>query len=154
MAAHADLADFLQQTVVLTPFQLERALKDESPNIRCNMAQRFSDQLTPEQIERCLTDGDGEVRAAFASGCFQPTPEQIERGLTDDFEEVRYWFVMNENVELSPEQIQRGLKDEYPLVPLEIASRYNCDLIDVPTLGPMFEKMFEINGTKVRDKMR
>lgn len=134
-----------------TPFQLEHALKDTNPVIRCNMANRFSDQFTPEQMERGLTDENGEVRAAFASVCYQPTPEQLERGLTDEFEEARYWFVLNENVELSPEQIQRGLKDEYELIPLEIASRYNCDMIEVPTLDPMFDKFYQISGTKVLD---
>lgn len=124
-----------------TPFQLEHALKDANPDIRCNMAHRFSDQFTPEQMERGLTDENGEVRAVFAPVCYQPTPEQLERGLTDEFEEVRYWFVLNANVELSPAQIQRGLKDEYELIPLEIASRYNCDMIEAPTLDPMFYRL-------------
>ena len=134
-----------------TPSQLERALKDESPNIRCKMAHRFSDQFTPEQMERGLTDEDGEVRAAFACVCYHPTTEQIERGLTDDCDEARYWFVLNENVELSPEQIQRGLKDEYELIPLEISSRYNCEMLEVPTLDPVFDKFYQISGTKALD---
>lgn len=134
-----------------TPFQLEHALKDANPDIRCNMANRFSDQLTPEQMERGLTDENGEVRAAFASVCYQPTPEQFERGLTDEYEKVRYWFVCNEDIELSPAQIQRCLNDEHELIPLEIASRYNCDLIKVPTLDPMFDKFYQVSGTKVLD---
>ena len=145
-----------------TSFQLERALKDVSPVIRCNMAYSFSDQLTPDQMERGLTDENDDVRAAFAavcyqptpaqaSACYQPTPAQIERGLTDKFEEVRYWFVCNEAVELSPEQIQRGLKDSYELIPIKIALRYNCDLIDVPTLDPLFDRFYQISGTKVLD---
>lgn len=133
-----------------TPFQLERALIDKYPTIRCNTVNHFGDQLTPEQIERGLLDEVGEVRAAFARGWFHLTPAQIERGLTDENEDVRYWFVCNEDIELSPEQIQRGLKDEHILIPLEIAARYNCDLIEVPTLDPVFEKSYQINGTKVR----
>ena len=135
-----------------TPGQLERGLLDESPEIRVNMVERFGAQLTPEQTERGLLDEDSAVRIAFAStGWFQLTPIQIERGLTDEDGEVRFWFATNPAIELTPEQIQRGLKDEYPLIPLEIASRYNCDLIDVPTLGPMFDRFYQISGTKALD---
>lgn len=134
---------------------IETGLSSPDVSVRRKFAQSLESSATPEQIERGLLDEDSEVRIAFISSCgFQPTPAQIERGLTDEDGEVRFWFVTHPAIELSPEQIQRGLKDEYSLIPLEIASRYNCDLVDVPTLGPMFEKMFEINGTKVRDKMR
>lgn len=132
-----------------TPSQLEHALKDANPDIRCNMANRFSDQLTPEQMEHGLTDGIDKVRAAFASVCDQPTPEQLERGLTDKFEDVRISFACNEGVELSPAQIQRCLSDEYDLIPLEVASRYNCDLIEVPTIDPLFDQFYQISGAKV-----
>lgn len=75
-----------------TPFQLERALKDESTRVRANIGMHYCELLTPEQVECGLTDEDGEVRAAFAGGCFDYTPEQIERGLTDENWEVRLWF--------------------------------------------------------------
>ncbi len=144
-----------------TLFQLERALKDESPRVRSNIAMHYGDQLKTEQIARGLLDKESNVRSEFAalrSENFsdQLTPEQIECGLTDEDEEVRMEFVDNDDVVLSPEQIQRGLKDPSMWIQLEIAARYNCDLIEVLTIDPddqtIINNLYEINGTKVRKR--
>lgn len=144
-----------------TSAQLERWLIDKNQAIRCDAVNHFGDQLTPEQIERGLLDDEINVRAEFAAVRSendedQFTPEQIERGLTDEDEEVRMGFIDNDDVVLSPKQIQRGLKDSSIWIQLEIASRYNCELTQAPTIDPdnqtIINNLYEINGTMVRKR--
>lgn len=116
------------ESIKLSKEQIEDALANEHPLVRCSIVNRKDITLTPKQIDRGLNDIDITVRRAFyMCDRIELNDEQKSRLIDDVYLscEDKSHIIALPNTELNRKQVENLLLDRSSLVVISLAKNRN-----------------------------